>query len=942
MLFYLKGKPDVLYFDQDGGTASVKVSANTGWKANIPESWCTASRSSSDYSLVPVEVVFTVEKNNSITARKQQITLTSTLSGSIKTTITINQEAGTPDDPEDPDEPLPADSLWLNPEGLDIWCKGGAYDVILYANTEWSYEGSSHSWCVLQSGEVSGGSGSYVLTIAADTTKQGFERTAVLTFLTAQDSVFTFPVTQRPVGISLPEELVAFRDDVNAGEDLESWMDADSTIHLRADLDMSLVSNWTPIGMHPTSGNRVSLKGIFDGNGYTVSNLKITQTDLLSAGLFGYVRNAEIRNLTLDESCSITLSASGNRELSVGGIAGRLEGSTVTDCHFHGTILVTGTGTRTAAGGIAGSNTYKSVVAYCSNSGVVEGLSSVGGIVGVLEESLSKGNLIKNSENRAGSRVLGTASVGGICGMMNSYNSIEWCTNRGFVQATNENAGGICGEMYGSSSVLYCTNQEEADVKSKAKTGGICGYAMSKCSITGCDNKGTVTGDTGTGGICGTQYISCSIKNCTNTGEVAPGTAGEEAGEGIGGIAGTSLHSEIRNSENKGAVTGASSVGGIAGYFSSDVTLCDLEDCINRGLVEGKTDAGGIAGMVDGSRSALSYLNNYGQVTVVSTDGMAGGIAGKVYGSVTLDNCNNKEEATVQAPEGSAGGIAGEIGSTSVQLSNCENYAAVTAAKWGAGIAVLSEGKISKSTNMGSVSVSTSSTVAMAGGIASKAYRTIESCENEGVITGYNAAGIVTYFAAKSTAYKITKCTNNGEVWGANTAGGLVANIDKTGSIENGSNTAAVTGSNYVAGIVAENMGGTLTSCTNSGHIGGTETELNANRFAMGGICAYNYGGNLTDCENEGQVTRLSETGTYKYVGGVVGVTFAGISYGSGALKNCTNSGAVTGLFNVSDFCFTGGFCGFFASGPTPDNCTNTGTVNGNAASDENEYGGHS
>ena len=108
----------------------------------------------------------------------------------------------------------------------------------------------------------------------------------------------------------------------------------------------------------------------------------------------------------------------------------------------------------------------------------------------------------------------------------------------------------------------------------------------------------------------------------------------------------------------------------------------------------------------------------------------------------------------------------------------------------------------------------------------------------------------------------------------------------------------------------------------------------------MGGICGANDGANLTECINKAPVTRLSKTGQYKFVGGVVGST-KGIGFSRGVLENCTNEGPVTGLQDVQNSCFTGGFCGFFASGPKPENCSNTGSVNGEEPNEDNEYGGH-
>jgi hypothetical protein len=83
-------------------------------------------------------------------------------------------------------------------------------------------------------------------------------------------------------------------------------VDNEASYKLMADIDMSGVTHWVPIGttFSPFSGK-------FDGNGFTISNLKITKTttyhelwqgwlDIHSVGFFGNVRNGDIENITLD------------------------------------------------------------------------------------------------------------------------------------------------------------------------------------------------------------------------------------------------------------------------------------------------------------------------------------------------------------------------------------------------------------------------------------------------------------------------------------------------------------------------------------------------------------------------------------------------------------------------------------------------------------------
>lgn len=87
--------------------------------------------------------------------------------------------------------------------------------------------------------------------------------------------------------ISDKTEFAAFRDKVNAGTTFSG-----KTVYLMGNL--SLTGLHTPIG---TSSKPFS--GIFDGNGYTISNLNITSSTTENVGLFGYVSGGTIKNVVI-------------------------------------------------------------------------------------------------------------------------------------------------------------------------------------------------------------------------------------------------------------------------------------------------------------------------------------------------------------------------------------------------------------------------------------------------------------------------------------------------------------------------------------------------------------------------------------------------------------------------------------------------------------------
>lgn len=88
------------------------------------------------------------------------------------------------------------------------------------------------------------------------------------------------------------EELAGFAKLVNEGNSFSG-----KTIKLSADIDMSNVNNWTPIGTSTAN----AFKGTFDGCDNIVSNLTITRDAAYGNGFFGNILGgAVVKNITFD------------------------------------------------------------------------------------------------------------------------------------------------------------------------------------------------------------------------------------------------------------------------------------------------------------------------------------------------------------------------------------------------------------------------------------------------------------------------------------------------------------------------------------------------------------------------------------------------------------------------------------------------------------------
>lgn len=214
--------------------------------------------------------------------------------------------------------------------------------------------------------------------------------------------------------------------------------------------DKIIVSGWTPIG---NSTN--PFKGNFDGNGCTITissfNSTYTSANNSDFGFFGYVEDAEIKNLTVDGNPTI-----GSNKSNIGGIAGRVK---------------------------ATENGYKVVIDNC-NSYIFLNSSSgenFGGIVGKIENWTNSDAVtnvvIKNCNNKG--NIVSKDSAGGIAGYSQHDCSIINCCNLGEISVSSTGAGGIVGKI-GNTGLTYpavisnCVNLGSISGISSGSIVGIC------------------------------------------------------------------------------------------------------------------------------------------------------------------------------------------------------------------------------------------------------------------------------------------------------------------------------------------------------------------------------------------------------------------------------------------------------------------------------------
>ncbi len=162
------------------------------------------------------------------------------------------------------------------------------------------------------------------------------------------------------------------------------------SIYMLNDIDMTDVENHTPIGVFISDTDRsTSFQGKLYGNGYKVLYLRVNQSKLNGAGLFGSAYNATFSDIGIFGGSV----KSANR---AGGIAGYADKCTFINCYNTATIT-TLTG-KDGAGGLAGVSRKATTFTNCFNLGTVTatvdhagGLSGWGQNNAVLENCFNLG-----------------------------------------------------------------------------------------------------------------------------------------------------------------------------------------------------------------------------------------------------------------------------------------------------------------------------------------------------------------------------------------------------------------------------------------------------------------------------------------------------------------------------------------------------------------------
>ena len=358
---------------------------------------------------------------------------------------------------------------------------------------------------------------------------------------------------------------------------------------------------------------------------------------------------------------------------------------------------------------------------------------------------------------------------------------------------------------------------------------------------------------------------------------------------GIAGYADIAEGASLTGSENRASVTGNRSVGGIAGYAAAHSDTPALADCDNLGLIVASRDTTNDTGLAVQFREGhciggiVGYAENVvlqnctssagrGRLTFEGTADRQAYLIGRYVGGIVgyaekgrLQNCSTGSGGYVLGGDYVGGIIGGLSGSTGSYLSSAN---VTTNASYVIGNTYV--GGIIGSNSAGSV---------------------IERCVNTGVVAGYgkyiggivgeNAKGAIISDCASYISDTHNEIYNLVTSWNAigDFAGGIAginrgeitfSDIDRKLSAR--SVSAIVVGRNFVGGVVGFNEG-TL-DATRYELIGG---RVAASGDCVGGLVGLNASEALLDGDNPLTIRPAAVSGRF-FVGGAIGADVVALS----------------------------------------------------------------
>lgn len=505
--------------------------------------------------------------------------------------------------------------------------------------------------------------------------------------------------------------------EISTIEDLEAIPTA-APFHYILMNDLNLKNDlWNPISI---------FCGNFDGNGNTISNLKVDRGSKSTGGLFSTMYFARIYDLAVDGVELEQEEQAADRDLGNVSVFGTISNShannlTVSDATIYGRASI-GTmfsgiseNSKVNNCNVINSNIHRIKISDGKPLDKISG--SIGGFAGDIRSGSSVTNCtVESTKVLGGTELVGIDghcnSVGGFVGFIGDKSTIKNCKviddkdSKDKAEVTGyTNVGGFNGYSYGLNGATITDCSSSANVAGYERVGGFSGSLQSDAgtafdktevtTITNCSATGNVKSESVmSGGFVGINNGYAQYQGCYATGDVeGSGYWANFQQSIVGGFVGYLGGARMENCYATGDVTARKGVGGFAGvnasgarrgpgammeYGSGDkmikVKAGELTGCYATGDVK-STDTYGIStagGFIGYNGYGTAYPINCYATGDVSGFNNVGGFCG-TFNSDGAINCYSTGKVTSITPDG-AGGFAGltwRYFQSAVQFINC-------------------------------------------------------------------------------------------------------------------------------------------------------------------------------------------------------------------------------------------------------------------------------
>lgn len=463
------------------------------------------------------------------------------------------------------------------------------------------------------------------------------------------------------------------------------YRDSSHKYKLTSDLGLDLSGKfWTPIGTAT-----YPFEGLFEGDYRTIANPNMSLDGEYKAGLFGHIKGATVRNLTVTGGSIIGVT-SGSNTCTAGGIVGLAENSTIDNCINENSV----TGDA-IVGGVVG-YAIGSTITNSYNRGKITLTSAskdayAGGIVGyattttieyeegaTFKSVANTGDIVESSDKTsysATTKVIGRCFVGGIAGKheLGSTEIADFIYNKGNITVTSNSH-----EIYVGGAFGYLINESGATgyvVSNIRNNGDIAVYDANIFSVNS-STEYKSTGDTklatvGVGGVIGKMVVEYDQKIglISNNGSVLfDNQMTSRSISGVGGLVGV-----IESTFNRSVTT-----------LEQSYNTADIEVKVNSGDINIAIGIGGILGQHSAALASLASrvdIDNCYNMGDISSSGMGRVLSGGIYGVSAVRNSEGSSSANANGTYGVGNDLlanGADITGSYAYLSNSYNIGSVT------------------------------------------------------------------------------------------------------------------------------------------------------------------------------------------------------------------------------------------------------------------------